>query len=83
MEAILNKYEIDTKEEFFEGIFNALNVGANQLAKDMFDELTTDEMKQEFKQWFSIFTFYDRDDMSEEEAYNTFIQYIKEPITNN
>ena len=83
MEAILNKYEIGTKEEFFDGILTSLQIGAKQMAKDMFDELNTDEMKQDFREWFETFVYYDVDATQEGENYEALVEAINAPITNN
>jgi hypothetical protein len=77
MEAILNKYEIDSKDEFFEGILTSIQVGAKQMAKDMFDELNNDALKQEFNQWVtSLLENFDVNDLDMFETMQ-FNNYIK------
>ena len=82
MKAILKKYEVETKEDFFDGIITAAQVNANQLAKDMIEELSSKE-KQEFKAYFEHYIANDIDAVHEGETYEAFIDSIYIPNPNN
>jgi hypothetical protein len=82
MEAILDKYEIETKEDFFDGIITAAQINANEFAKQMIEELSSEE-KQEFKAHFEHYIANDIDAIHEGETYEAFIDSIYIPNPNN
>lgn len=71
----IQSYDFKTIDEYFEYIIDSRINGQKQQAKELYSNLSQPQ-KLEFNNWFSVFTFYDRDDMTETEVLNDMLNYL-------
>lgn len=70
--------EFNTIQEYFEYILDSRTNGQRKQAQELYKKLST-KQKNEFENWFDVYTYYDRADEDEttSESINDMLKYLK------